>query len=306
MTTTTRAPRWLRAVAVTAAGLGVGIVVLSFALSFTVLRDLAMQSGIPRGMSWAWPVVVDLTIVVAMLAIIARRGVAGMTSRWPWAVFATFTVVSVCGNAIHAVVDADSGVEWAWLRIAVGAVPPVALLCSVELVVGLLPVLRAMTVAQPAAAPDTATDGSLSPDVVLAEPVVAEAPVSSTVSEAPEPAVVEPVNVDIEPTAAVVEDDSQVATDDSPENDAPDTVVVDHAAVDETTTAARLLHIVDPVPTTPAEQTAWIVDRARAGQDVSREGLEQAFAEADQELHERTIQRRLAAARKQAPEAFAA
>lgn len=43
----------------------------AFILSFEALRDLAIRSGIPHHMAWLWPVVVDVTIAQATMALLA-------------------------------------------------------------------------------------------------------------------------------------------------------------------------------------------------------------------------------------------
>ncbi|MCC9053518.1 DUF2637 domain-containing protein [Microbacterium sp. F2E] len=104
----------------------------AFWLSFTALADLAQRSGIVAGQAWAWPLIVDGIIVVATVAVVA---LAGHRSAWyPWMLLVAGAVVSVTGNAIHAVVAADADVP-AVLAGAVAAVPPVVLLAITHLTV---------------------------------------------------------------------------------------------------------------------------------------------------------------------------
>ena len=42
-----------------------------FVLSFEALRDLAVRSGIPETLAWMWPVIVDVSIAQATLALLA-------------------------------------------------------------------------------------------------------------------------------------------------------------------------------------------------------------------------------------------
>lgn len=129
-------PRW---VTVVAAGLVAVISLLAFAVSFAALRDLAARSGIPGGIAWAWPLIVDGSIVTAMLVIFAWRGRSRSATAWPWVTLLFFAAVSVVGNGVHtaAVLDPGSGVALPF-AIFIGALPPVGLLLSSEMLVRLL------------------------------------------------------------------------------------------------------------------------------------------------------------------------
>ncbi len=121
--------RWA---AMTAVAGTVFIAAGAFWLSFTSLADLAARSGIGAGQAWAWPLIVDGIIVVATVAVVA---LAGQRSAWyPWALLVGGALVSVTGNAIHAVVAADADVP-RMLAASVAAVPPVVLLAITHLTV---------------------------------------------------------------------------------------------------------------------------------------------------------------------------
>lgn len=121
-----------RLAVVTAVAGTVLIALGAFWLSFTALADLAVRSGIAVGQAWAWPLIVDGIIVVATVAVVA---LAGQRSAWyPWLLLVAGAIVSVTGNAIHAVVAADADVP-AVLAGAVAAVPPVVLLAITHLTV---------------------------------------------------------------------------------------------------------------------------------------------------------------------------
>ena len=121
-----------RLAVVTAVAGTVLIALGAFWLSFTALADLAQRSGIEAGQAWAWPLIVDGIIVVSTVAVVA---LAGQRSAWyPWLLLIAGAIVSVTGNAIHAVVAADSDVP-AVLAGAVAAVPPVVLLAITHLTV---------------------------------------------------------------------------------------------------------------------------------------------------------------------------
>ena len=54
--------------ALTSTGL---LAVFAFVLSFEALRDLAVRSGIPEMLAWMWPVIIDVSIAQATLALLA-------------------------------------------------------------------------------------------------------------------------------------------------------------------------------------------------------------------------------------------
>lgn len=129
-------PRAGRALLATAT-LFVGVIAVgAFGLSFNALQDLAVRSGITPSIAWLWPVIVDGFIITAMLVIFAWRGAPGRVTAWPWTAFTLFACISIAGNAIHTsvVVDGTSGIH-VGVAMAVGAVPPVALLLASEMVV---------------------------------------------------------------------------------------------------------------------------------------------------------------------------
>jgi hypothetical protein len=63
--------------ALTSTGL---LAVFAFVLSFEALRDLAVRSGIPETLAWMWPVIVDVSIAQATLALLALWRPAEVTN----------------------------------------------------------------------------------------------------------------------------------------------------------------------------------------------------------------------------------
>jgi hypothetical protein len=47
------------------------LAVVAFVLSFEALRDLAVRSGIPEMLAWLWPLIIDVSIAQATLALLA-------------------------------------------------------------------------------------------------------------------------------------------------------------------------------------------------------------------------------------------
>ncbi|WP_194396240.1 DUF2637 domain-containing protein [Microbacterium atlanticum] len=102
----------------------------AFWLSFTSLADLARRSGLGTEQAWAWPLIVDGIIVVATVAVVV---LAGTRAAWyPWTLLFAGALISVTGNALHAVVTATSDVPLV-LAAAVAAVPPLVLLAITHL-----------------------------------------------------------------------------------------------------------------------------------------------------------------------------
>ena len=102
----------------------------AFWLSFTSLADLARRSGLGAEQAWAWPLIVDGIIVVATVAVVVLSGSPGVW--YPWMLLFAGALISVIGNALHAVVTATSDVPLV-LAAAVAAVPPLVLLAITHL-----------------------------------------------------------------------------------------------------------------------------------------------------------------------------
>jgi hypothetical protein len=81
-----------------------GVLVLAaaaFTLSYDALHHLALDSRIRPALAWLWPVVIDGTIVVALLTVLAANR-AGMRAGYPWALAGLFSAASVAFNIAHA------------------------------------------------------------------------------------------------------------------------------------------------------------------------------------------------------------
>ena len=102
----------------------------AFWLSFTSLADLARRSGLRLEQAWAWPLIVDGIIVVATVAAVVLSGTRG--AWYPWMLLFAGALISVTGNALHAVVTATSDVPL-MLAAAVASVPPLVLLAITHL-----------------------------------------------------------------------------------------------------------------------------------------------------------------------------
>jgi Protein of unknown function (DUF2637) len=81
-----------------------GVLVLAaaaFTLSYDALHHLALNSRVRPGLAWLWPVVIDGTIVVALLTVLAANRAAARAG-YPWALAGLFSLASVAFNIAHA------------------------------------------------------------------------------------------------------------------------------------------------------------------------------------------------------------
>jgi hypothetical protein len=81
-----------------------GVLVLAaaaFTLSYDAVHHLALDSQVRPGLAWLWPVVIDGTIVVALLTVLAAKRV-DIRAGYPWAPAGLFSAASVAFNIAHA------------------------------------------------------------------------------------------------------------------------------------------------------------------------------------------------------------
>jgi hypothetical protein len=81
-----------------------GVLVLAaaaFTLSYDALHQLALDSRVRPALAWLWPVVIDGTIVVALLTVLAAKR-APARAGYPWALAGLFSLASVAFNIAHA------------------------------------------------------------------------------------------------------------------------------------------------------------------------------------------------------------
>ncbi|OZD58171.1 DUF2637 domain-containing protein [Rhodococcus sp. 06-1460-1B] len=121
----------LRATLVSAVVITTVIGIASFVLSFAALWDLATMAGVPRSLSWLWPVIVDGTILQATISVIALAQFEEQRSgrRFFWGVLITAALVSIGANAMHAFIS-DAGTLHPALSAAIATVAPVSLLAA--------------------------------------------------------------------------------------------------------------------------------------------------------------------------------
>jgi hypothetical protein len=81
-----------------------GVIVLAaaaFTLSYDALHQLALDSRVRPGLAWLWPLVIDGTIVVALLTVLAAKRAAARAG-YPWVLAGLFSAASVAFNVAHA------------------------------------------------------------------------------------------------------------------------------------------------------------------------------------------------------------
>ncbi|WP_433598855.1 DUF2637 domain-containing protein [Nocardia sp. CA-135953] len=125
--------------------------IAAFSWSAIALHGVAMMSGIPSGLAWGAPVIVDGPIVQAAFSLVAlnRREKIGVripaaTRRFFWAELAAAELVSLAGNGVHAW-NAD-GLKLPQLAAAaVAGAAPVAALAVTHALTALMEVPRAAT-----------------------------------------------------------------------------------------------------------------------------------------------------------------
>jgi hypothetical protein len=80
---------------------GVLVLAAAFTLSYDALHQLALDSRIRPHLAWLWPVVIDGTIVVALLTVLAAKR-AALRAGYPWTLAGLFSAASVAFNIAHA------------------------------------------------------------------------------------------------------------------------------------------------------------------------------------------------------------
>lgn len=125
---------WLQALTGAATAGALGVAVVAFIGSFHALAGFAVEVGVATsGNAWTWPVVIDVTILVATAGLVARSLRARPTG-YPSAVTFTFVALSVAVNAAHAL-DPLTGLPRSAAAMSLAALLPIALAVCVHLVV---------------------------------------------------------------------------------------------------------------------------------------------------------------------------
>ncbi|OZF48795.1 DUF2637 domain-containing protein [Rhodococcus sp. 14-2470-1a] len=161
----------LRATLASAVVITTVIGIASFVLSFAALWDLATMAGVPRSLSWLWPVIVDGTILQATISVIALAQFEDQRSgrRFFWAVLVTAALVSIGANAMHAFIS-GAGTLHPALSATIATVAPVSLLAATH-GLGILVRVPSGTVVTVDQIPDAPTPDAPTPDAPAPEAV---------------------------------------------------------------------------------------------------------------------------------------
>jgi Protein of unknown function (DUF2637) len=130
------APALVRASRAVAVAITAAIAVSSFILSFAALSDLARRTGSWTGwLPYLWPGIVDGAIVLATMGILATAAYPDQRKnrQFFWAMLGIGALVSIGGNALHAILSATAPLPTA-LAFAVACVPPAGILGSTHAV----------------------------------------------------------------------------------------------------------------------------------------------------------------------------
>lgn len=133
---TTEVPALVRASRAVAVAITAAIAISSFILSFAALSDLARRTGSWTGwLPYLWPGIVDGAIVLATMGILATAAYPDQRKnrQFFWAMLAVGALVSIGGNALHAILPAGAPLPTA-LAFAVACVPPAGILGSTHAV----------------------------------------------------------------------------------------------------------------------------------------------------------------------------
>jgi hypothetical protein len=132
----TEAPALVRTSRAVAVAITAAIGVSSFILSFAVLSDPARRTGSWTGwLPYLWPGVVDGAIVLATMGIVVTAAYPDQRKnrQFFWVMLAVGALVSIGGNALHAILPATAPLPAA-LAFSVACVPPAGILGSTHAV----------------------------------------------------------------------------------------------------------------------------------------------------------------------------
>jgi hypothetical protein len=124
-----RALNYTKLIAVSTALLVSGITIISFVLSYNALLQVAADYGVTPRLSFLWPLLVDLSLVVFSLATV-RAYLQNEGSWKQWALVGIYTAMTIGFNVLHA----SSGL----MSQIVAAIPPISLFFSFELLMSQL------------------------------------------------------------------------------------------------------------------------------------------------------------------------
>lgn len=122
----------------------------SIYMSWGALYEFALATGMPPARAVAFPAIIDVVTVVAML-IALYVDLPKSTKAYPWIALALFGAVTIAGNALHVVTVPSAALRVdEWVAVIANALPAVALMVTTH--------LAAVTVFQAAPQPAEAAE----------------------------------------------------------------------------------------------------------------------------------------------------
>ncbi|WP_297740803.1 DUF2637 domain-containing protein [uncultured Tessaracoccus sp.] len=111
------------------------LALFAFAAGAPQLVELARWAGVPRGVAWLTPVVVDGALVAYSVAAAVMRS-RQQPARLMWCALLGFTGLSVAAQVVHALAAGSAPTTPAlWVSVALAASLPLAVLVGVEAVI---------------------------------------------------------------------------------------------------------------------------------------------------------------------------
>lgn len=105
------------------------VAIISFILSYHALREMAFANGLTGHLSYLWPLLVDLSMIVFSLCVVTAH-LYSETVWKQWLLVGLYTITTCGFNWLHA---PDT-----WIAHTVAIVPPVSLFFSFELLMSQL------------------------------------------------------------------------------------------------------------------------------------------------------------------------
>lgn len=112
----------------------------AFALSYSVLYELALAHGFQPWLAWLWPLSLDAFVIIATIAVV-RNSLRGETTKYPIFLVGAFTLLSIVLNTVDV-----NNLTWLaefdpWVTrtirgsiyVSVHALPPIVVFLSIEL-----------------------------------------------------------------------------------------------------------------------------------------------------------------------------
>ncbi|WP_161987461.1 DUF2637 domain-containing protein [Prescottella subtropica] len=214
----------------------------SFSLSFVALWDLASHIGLPRWITWLFPVAVDGAILMSTVALVYLAKDSTETGKkdrgFFWFAMLFGAAASIYGNAYHAYMNTAPGFD-PIVAAGIATIAPLSLLLASH---GLLVLARR-------AGGDMAENAALPPETTIIPSALTEAQTETPAEKLAETPTVEslPAEIPTETTAAVslpAENQSEIEAD----NERPQQTVENTPSSFEPT----------PVRATETETTSWI------------------------------------------------